>query len=752
MNARTPFQLQTPTMTAVAQPLEPDDEINLVEYWDIVVDNRWLVAAVTAIVLAIGTAYAFLARPIYEANLIVQVEDSDASAKSFLGDAARLFDVKTPAAAEIEIIHSRMIVGQAVDNLLLYITATPHYLPMVGGWLARHANGLSDPGFLGFGGYVRGAEKIAVTTFDVPESLEGSAFTVLARGGGRYTLSNPEGTESWSGTVGAPLEAKTSAGPIKLLVTQLEGKPGAEFLVTRNSRLATIEALQRNLNIAEKGRDSGIIETVLQGSSPVQLSRLLNEIGRLYVQQNVERKAAEAAKTLAFLNLQMPQLKRQLEQAEAVYNRFRQEKGTISLDDEAKTVLAAMLDLHQKLLDTQQKRRELIAKFTPEHPTIKILDRQIAGFNEELAKLEGQVHRLPAVQQDALRLQRDVQVNNDAYQNLQANKLQLQLTREGKIGNVRVIDQAMIPEVPVKPKRLLIVALTSVIGLLCGIGLALARSALNRGIRNPDEIENHVGLNVYSTIPLSPAQPALARFAAERKPGTHVLSALNPDDTAVESLRSLRTALQFAMLEAPNNRVLITGPTPGVGKSFVSTNFANIVAASGKRVLLIDADLRKGHLNHYFGVRRERGLSDVIAGNVATTEAIHREVLPNLDLLTTGVLPPNPADLMMSAALAQVLADCSEHYDLVVLDTPPILVAADTVGVAAQAGTVLLVARAGETQIGELRESAKRLAHAGKTATGVLFNALDLSQRHYGSYGYKYGGYRYREYRYSESS
>lgn len=751
MNARTPLhnQLNQPALPAPAL-LEDDDEINLVEYWDIIVDNRWLVAAVTALALIVGGAYAFLARPVYEGNLLIQVEDSGGSAKSFLGEAASLFDVKTPAAAEMEIIRSRMIVGQAVDNTLLYIDARPRYLPLVGNWLARRADGLSEPGFLGFGGYVTGTEKIAVTAFNVPYGLEGTGFRVTARGNSSYTVSHPELPDQLAGTVGVPLVRSTAAGSVSLLVTVLEAKSGAEFQLVRRSRLATIEDLQMNLRLAEKGRQSGVIDATLQGTDPEKLTLILNEVGRQYVRQNVERKAAEAQKMLAFLDVQLPQFKKQLDQSEEAYNRYRNRQGTVALDEEAKLILTRTVDLETRLLEAQQKRRELVARFTPEHPTIKTLDTQIAAWSREIDGLNARVHRMPTVQQAALRLERDVKVNNEAYQSLRNNALQLQLIREGKVGNVRLIDEAVVPEVPVKPRRSTVLALASILGLLGGTALAFARNALNRGIRDPQEVEAQTGLSVYSTIPLSATQESLDRTAMDRRPGVHLLAVQDPQDPAVESLRSLRTALQFAMLDAPNNRVLITGATPGVGKSFISANFAAILAGAGKRVLLIDADMRKGHLNYYFDVARERGLSEVIAGNETVSTAIRKGLLPNLDLLTTGMIPPNPAELMMSAALEKVLEDVSTQYDLVIVDTPPILVAADTVGVAGQAGTVLLVARAGITQMGELNESAKRLAHAGKMVTGVLFNAMDLSRRHYGSYGYKYGGYRYSQYRYQQ--
>lgn len=755
MNAPHPLHQQLAAAVSAMPMAAPvadndNDEINLLEYWDIIVDNRWLVTAITALAFVIGLGYALLAKPVYESNLLIQVEDSSSSAKSLLGDAASFFEVKAAATAEMEILRSRMVIGQAVDSTLLYVDATPRYLPFVGHWLSGRAEGLSEPGFLGMDGWVMGKERIKVAAFELPADLEGSLFRVTALGNGQYALSHPE-LRTLNGTVGQALTHQTPSGGLALTLSALEGNPGAEFYLVRRSRLEVIEALQRNLQLSEKGRQSGVIDARLQDSDRDKLMLILNEIGEQYVKQNVERKAAEAQKTLAFLQIQLPQFKKQLDQSEEAYNRYRNQKGTVALDEEARLILGRSVDLQAKLVEAQQKRREMISRFTAEHPTIKTLDEQIAAWNREIAGLNERVKGLPSVQQDALRLERDVKVNNELYQQLRNNALQLQLVREGKIGNVRLIDSAPMPKEPVKPKRSLVLALSLLLGLLAGVGVALARNAFFRGIRNAQEIETRTGLNVYSTIPLSSVQNTLARRVADKQPGLHVLAHTAPDDAAVESLRSLRTALQFAMLETTNNRVLITGATPGVGKSFVSANLAAVLGSAGKRVLLIDADLRKGHLNQYFGIGRNSGLSELIAGTISTSEAIRRNVLPHVDFMSTGVLPPNPAELMTSGSFANLLENLSADYDLVVVDTAPVLAAADTLSVAPLAGTLLLVARAGQTQLGELHESARRLAHAGKHATGVLFNGMDLTRRHYGSYGYKYGAYHYRQYSYTPS-
>ena len=736
------------------QAMEEDgDGINLAEYLDILIDHRWLVAAIALVAVLLGTAYAFLGKPVYEANLAVQVEDSGNSAGSFLGDAASsLLSVKTPAAGEIEILRSRAILGKAVENTKLYISARPRYAPFVGSWLARRATGLSEPGFMGLSGYVTGTEKILVPRFDVPADFEDKPFTLTLGTDGSYELSSADIETPLKGTVGTLLEAKlpgVANGNLSLMVSSIEARPGAQFVLVRSSAQLTLLALQDALKVVEKGKQSGVLDVSWKNPDPEKLTQLLNEIARLYVRQNMERKAAEAEKTLGFLDGALPQFKKQLEQSEDIYNRYRNQNGTVSLDDEARNALAQTVDLQSKLLEAEQKRRELTSRFTNEHPSVQTLDAQVAAWKSALAAVDARIRKMPELQQNTVRMQRDIKVNTDLYVSLLNSSLQMRLAKEGKVGNVRLLDEAIVPEEPVWPKRPLVIALAAILGLAAGLGAAIARSSFFGGIRNPAEIESHTGLNVYSSVPLSTAQRTIDRNIENKVAGKHVLAHLQPEDPAVESLRSLRTALQFAMLEATNNRLLISGATPGVGKTFVSVNFAAISAATGKRVLLVDADLRKGRVSQVFSIPRSAGLSELIAGTLSLEQAIRPAVLPNLDVITTGVLPPNPAELLTSESFVEVLEKLSPLYDLVVIDTAPVLVAADTASVAPLASTLLLVARAEKTQLGELNETVRRLAHAGRSVNGVILNAIDLSRRHAGSGGYKYGAYKQLQYTYN---
>jgi tyrosine-protein kinase Etk/Wzc len=352
------------------------------------------------------------------------------------------------------------------------------------------------------------------------------------------------------------------------------------------------------------------------------------------------------------------------------------------------------------------------------------------------------------LQQNSLRMQRDIKVNTDLYVSLLNSSLQMRLAKEGRIGNVRVLDQALLPEKPIRPKPSIVMGIALIAGLSFGAGSAFLRRSWRKTIASPAEIETHTGLDVYSTVTLSAHQPLLDRAIRHGKPGVHLLAAQHPNDPALEGLRRLRTALKFAMPKAENNRVMISSATPGAGKTFVSANLAAVLASTGRRVLLIDADLRRSSVAAMFGLKRRGGLSELIRGSIEFQNAIHTGVLGHLDVMTTGSLPTDPSALLTSDAFAEVLEKASERYDVVIVDTPPMLLASETAEMAPCMGTLLMVARAGDNELGDLSESANQLRHAGAQFQGVVLNAMDTSRRYYGNLAYRYGGYQPRVHEY----
>lgn len=744
----------TPLNHASAAMTVEAEAVDLTSFLDILIDNRIVIAIATALFLVAGALYAWFSPPVYEAAIMVQVEeDRDMSAtKGMLGDMSSLVEGKSPAEAEMQILGSRRVLSRSVDALRLYITATPRRFPLIGGWIARQGERLSRPGIFGIGGYAWGSEAIDVAAFDVPPRDEERRYTLRVLARGRYAL-HGDGIEGEAiGRVGVVERFAARTGPIVLSVKRIDAREGIVFDLTRHSFQQTVTRLRKALVVAERGKQSGVIEATLQCDDPVLLSATLNEIGRQYLSQNIERKAAQAEKSLAFLIGQQPEMKRQLEEAEDRYNAYRNSHSIIDLSEEGKVVLQRSADAESKLLQLKQKREELAMRYMPSHPSLIAIDRQIAEAQEAAAALTGRIKQMPLSEQSALRLERDMRVDTNLYVSLLNNVEQLKLLRASKIGNVRLVDQAEVPQLPVKPRKAMVIGLAGLAGLFAGVGLAFVRDRLFCGVTDGTALEDHSGLSVYAAIPYSGQQEALARKITRRmKDEDLLLATRHPDDPAIESLRSLRTALQFAMLEARNNIVLVTGPSPGLGKSFVSANLAVVLAASGKRVLLIDGDMRAGHLNRYFGELGASGLSDAIAGTVDSAAVICRRVRPNIDLLPAGPCPPNPAELLLGERWGELVSTASTRYDIVLIDAPPVLPVSDAGIMAPVAGTTLLVARFAQTRVGEIAESVKRLAQGGSHVSGLLFNGI-VPRKYNAAYGGRYGYYHNVAYRYKRDN
>jgi tyrosine-protein kinase Etk/Wzc len=731
-----------------AQSFDNDeDTINLASYLDLLFDNRWLIAGIALLVTLLGSAYAFMATPVYEANILVQVEDSASSSKNVLGDLSSVFDLKTAATAEMEILRSRFVITRAVNNALLYISVEPKYFPIVGRWMARRNTMLSQPGFFGAGGYVWGTEAAQVTMFNVPKQFEGAAFELTATGGNGYRLSLPDEHGYLTGTVGETVLKQTGFGMFEIRVEKMAANAGAQFTIVRAPILASVERLQSALSISEKGKQSGIIGVSMEGTDPAKTAGTLNEIGREYIRQNVERKSEEAEKSLAFLDKQLPEMKVSLEAAEVKYNNLRNSRGTIDLGEEAKTVLQQSVVSQTRMVELKQKRDELLTRFQNANPFVEAVNRQIGTLNAEIDSTNAKIKRLPSVEQDVFRLTRDVKVNTDLYTALLNNAQQLRLVKASKVGNARLLDVAESPLRPVRPKRLIVMAISLLIGLLLGVVGAFVRKNLFGGIDDPHEIEQMLGLTVSAAIPHSEKQDELYDFMQSNPQKVSVLAHDDPTDAAIESLRSFRTALQFSMLGSKNNIVMISGATPGVGKSFVSVNFAAVLASTGKKVLLIDADLRKGYLQRYFGLKRPNGLSELIAGQQSLDASIHRDVVENVDFISTGVLPPRPAELLAHENFTDCLKQVSARYDIVIIDTAPVLAVSDALVVSTQVGTIFNIVRGGVSTMGEIEEAVKRFKQSGAVVSGIVFNDLKPRVGRYG-YGSKYGKYRYAQYKY----
>ncbi len=735
--------------TARASGSDSGDDFNLTDLLDTLLQRIWLVIGITLLCLGIGIAYAFLATPIYRADTLIQVENDKRFSLSSIQAAADAFmGGNISVTGEIEILRSREVLMQAIEATHADINVSvANRFPVIGNWMARRHRGKEGlaPPLFGLDNYSWGGEELKLAEFVVPKGAFGQAFTLTADGKG-YRLADAKGNELASGTLNESVTFKVADGIGRIAVSKLKANANTRFTISRSSPIAAYHQIRNGLLVAEASLGSNILQVSFQHPDMVFAGDLVNAIARAYLTQNVERRSAEAQQSLAFLDTQLPDIRQSVSSAEEALNAYKTRTQTLSVDNSAQSLLSQSVDAERRRIELELQREALTHRYRPNHPSVRIIDEQLATTAREAEKLNEMVNVLPLAQRDLLRLQRDSDVNSQLYIALLNNAQQLRVAKAGTVGNVRIIDFAITDSSPVAPQKSMVIAIAGVLGLMLGIAAAIVARMLRPTIRDTEEAERATGLSVYVTVPESPQQERLnvSRSDDTRKPSmggvkSRLLAALHPDDPAVESLRSLRTGLAFALMGSTDKNIVITGATAAVGKSFVAANLSVLLASAGKRVLLIDADLRSPRMGSYFGYSRVAGLSDVLAGtsNLADTLRKNAQAGLALDVLPAGRIPPNPGELLLNEGFGILLRSVQDQYDHIVLDTAPVLPVADTLAVVQHASTVFIVARAESSTARELRETARKLESVGHKAKGLIFNGAKRRRLAYG-YGYGY--------------
>ncbi|HBT4697378.1 TPA: polysaccharide biosynthesis tyrosine autokinase, partial [Klebsiella pneumoniae] len=526
------------------------------------------------------------------------------------------------------------------------------------------------------------------------------------------------------GTVGIAIDEEG----VSLKVSEISAKPGSRFTVIYEDRLKAISDLQDVFTVADQGKDTGILTLSLTGDNPILIRKIVDSIAQNYLSQNIARQAAQDEKSLEFLNIQLPKVRKDLDIAEDTLNQYRRQKDSVDLSLEAKSVLEQIVNVDNQLNELTFRESEISQLYTKEHPTYKALLEKRKTLQDEKEKLNNKVSAMPKTQQEILRLSRDVESGQAVYMQLLNRQQELNIAKSSAIGNVRIIDTAITQTKPVKPKKILIVLIGVFLGFATSVGIVLLRVFLRRGIENPEQLEE-LGINVYASIPVSETfakkMVQTPSWKKNRNKDTYGFLAIeNPADLAIEAIRGLRTSLHFAMMEARNNVLMISGASPNAGKTFVSTNLAAIIAQAGKKVLLIDTDMRKGYTHKLFEVSNEYGLSDFLSGKNDLPKSVKKIKNVEFDFISRGVVPPNPAELLMHRRFGELITWASNNYDIVILDTPPILAVTDAAIIGHYAGTTLLIARFEQNTPKEIEVSYKRFEQSGVIVKGCILNGV----------------------------
>ncbi|HDY6888475.1 TPA: polysaccharide biosynthesis tyrosine autokinase [Klebsiella pneumoniae] len=702
---------------------QDSDEIDLGRIIGEILDHRKLIIAVTAVVTFVALVYVLLATPVYQANALIQIEQKQGNA--ILNSLSQMLpDSQPQSAPEISLLQSRMILGKTIDDLNLQYKIEQKHFPVLGAGLSRLL-GLNEG-------------SVDVKKLYIPNNGDESQDILLKiLDERRYQIVTDNITIN--GTVGTLL----NNNGISILIDKINADPGTEFYIRYETKLKKIDDLQKKFNVADQGKDTGMLNLTLVGEDPKLIREILNSISQNYLAQNVERQAAQDAKSLEFLNEQLPKVRSDLDAAEDKLNNYRKQKDSVDLTMEAKSILDQIVNVDNQLNSLTFREAEVSQLYTKEHPTYKALMEKKKTLQEEKAKLNKRVSSMPSTQQEVLRLSRDVESGRAVYLQLLNRQQELNIAKSSAIGNVRIIDQAITEPKPIQPKSLIVVAVGILAGLFISIGIVLIKVYLRRGIESPEQLEE-MGINVYASIPVSEwLTKNSSKIKLKKNESEKLLAIENPADLAVEAIRSLRTSLHFAMMEAKNNVLMISGASPNAGKTFISTNLSATIASTGKKVLFIDADLRKGYVYKMLGGQNIHGLSDVLSGQSSVESVIERIPSAEFDYIGRGQVPPNPAELLMHRRFETLLKWASDNYELVIIDTPPILAVTDAAIIGRYAGTTLLVARFEENTAKEIAVSVKRFEQSGVLVRGCILNGVVKKASSYYGYGYNHYGYSY---------
>ena len=679
--------------------------------------RNWYIMIPTVILAGIiGVFAAMWIRPVYQVDALLQIESKNSKPSGMMGSLGALFATNSPAETEMELIKSRQVMGAAVEKLRLDLKAEP--LNKLDRLLHRE-------------GRVE-LNNFYVNWENVPKEEQEQPWEMLAKDTlGNFDLFDQNGEKVLSGIVGQTYHFMYAGDSASFGVFRAKVRSGQRFAITRAQRLDAIESFRGAFDVKEKGKKTGILEFSYQDIYPDRAVEILNEVATSYLRQNVEERNAEAQKTLEFLEKQLPDIKAQMDSSLLNLNTYRNRVGSVDINAETQIVLQKRMKLQQDILALQQRKQEAIRLFHSEHPTVKTLEEQEEALNRELAGTSRDVKKLPTTQQEVLKLSNEVELSKVMYTTMLNNIQQLRLVSAGEVGSVRVVDFAEEVTKPSKPRKKVILAVALFFGFLLGALIVSIKTKLSSGVKSSSFIEKETGYTVYAKVP---------KGNPKGTKGTRPLAVVEPDDVAVEALRALRSSLEFSMMDEGGSVIGVSGLIPGVGKSFISVNLAALFAGLGKKVLLIDADLRKGRLHKEFGIRRGNGLSQVLLRTAKPEEVVHSTEVENLFVIPCGNVPANPAELLGSKHYAEIIEQFKSEYDLVIVDTPPIMLVTDAALACRVAAQVVMVIEYNKHSIEAIKDGMSQILKGNAHAhASFVINKYEHSRTE--GYGYKYGKY-----------
>lgn len=715
-----------------------DDEIDLMALLFAILRGWKIIVFFAVLGLIIGVLYSRYVNPTYKSDALIQVEEKSQGISALGSDISELIGSEvSKAQTETELIRSRMILEPVVNLLHLRIRLSD---PNIGALDKIKSSNIDTQINKPEGVSLKTEDgDVEISQFNVSQNYLNQSFT-LTRSATGFVLSN--GFDDFKGQLGKAHKFRGTDGQIHITVNDLPAD-GYAVNITKQSLQTTTDRINSALSVVEKGKQTGIIQLSMTGANQQQTSLILKRIVLSYIDQNQSRGSEETTKTIAFMETQIPNLKKKLEDSEAIFNDFRKKYGTIDVGKEAELLLGENSQIDVQLNELKLKKADLTTYYTDEHPLVVQINEQLAVLNGRKQEIDNTIAGLPEIQREFLQLSADTTINREIYLNLLKNYEQLKIVKAGQIGFARVIDLPISTFKAIAPKKLQIMILAMLLGTMLGTMLVLLKNMLRNVVKDPERLETKTGIPVIATIPRS---ALLTRLRKNKKSQNRLLAHADNNSLSYEAIKSLRTNLMFGMTTVGKigqraKVILITGESPGVGKSFISANLSEVFAQLDKKILVIDADMRLGELHKIFNMTQDNGLGDYLAQQTALTTVIHPTTIDNIDFIPRGQHPHNPSSLLSGDKFEQMMTELNEHYDYIVIDSPPILAASDAMIMSHYADKVLMVTRYDQSIEGQVAYAVKQMNKANVQVDGIILNDVQqgLMSKYSYHYSYAYG-------------
>lgn len=522
---------------------------------------------------------------------------------------------------------------------------------------------------------------------------------------------------------------------------------------TEDDRIAAVvDAFMAKLFI-EPVRMTQLVKISFESPDPALAAKVSNTMAKAYIDSQMEAKVAMTEQAASWLTERLGSLKTSLEQSEQKLQAYREKNDLVdtgSRDAGAGTgggVLALnarqLQDITERVISAQFKLSEISQRYGPQHPAYQQAERDLAEAEQSLKVARQNTLQVSRKEFGLQELTREVDANRKLYDTFFNRIKEANETRQLETPNARVIDPAVVPRAPIKPKKSLIMALAFVLSLMLGVMLAFLLDYLDSTFKGPEDVEQRLGVPMLGLLPLAKR--------SKKDEDSHVPLFLSEGQQSfAESVRTIRTGVVLSGLDVEHQVVVVTSSVPNEGKSTTSLSLA-LAMGQMEKVLIIDADMRRPTIGKTMGIPGVNpGLSNFVAGTAELAQCVNRYEDGNIDILTAGLIPPNPLELLSSKRFKEALQNLAQQYDRIVIDSPPTLAVSDALVLSTLANAVIYVVKSDSTSFHNARNGIQKLQRVNAPITGVVLNQVNLTKAsRYGSY---YGYYDYYGYKAKETS